>query len=145
MEPETRNSLLGWHWNTHTENGGSFFMKPSTGLSEACHSGVKLSSLPGVLGHFLSLLLTHSFSRHWGIHLKQRYSCSVKNWPRSGYKRAKNMGFPPLCSGKIALSSETFAFFETTSFSGASNISVHALAVTSIEMCTRQRFKNMNG
>ena len=39
------------------------------------------------------------------------------------------MGFPPLCSGKSALSSETFAFFETTiSFSSACNISVHALA-----------------
>ena len=47
----------------------------------------------------------------------------------------KNMGFPPLCS-------ETFAFFETTvSFSGARNISVHALAATSSEICTRQRFK----
>ena len=42
------------------------------------------------------------------------------------------MGFPPLCSGKKALSSETFAFFETTKyFPGARNISVHALAATS--------------
>ena len=41
------------------------------------------------------------------------------------------MGFLPLRSGKSALSSETFAFFETTiSFSGAHNISVHALAAT---------------
>ena len=41
----------------------------------------------------------------------------------------KNMGFPPLCSGKSVLSSETFAFFETNFFSGARNISVQALAV----------------
>ena len=61
-------------------------------------------------------------------------------------KRAKNMGFPPLCSEKSALSSETFAFFETTiSFSGACNISVHALAATSSKICTRKRCKNMNG
>ena len=39
------------------------------------------------------------------------------------------MGLPPLNSENNALSSETFAFFETTkSFSGARNISVHALA-----------------
>ena len=45
------------------------------------------------------------------------------------------MGFPPLCSGKNALSSETFAFFETTkSFSGARNISVHGLAATSRDL-----------
>ena len=56
------------------------------------------------------------------------------------------MGFPPLCSENNALSSETFAFFETKiSFSGARNISVHALATTSSEICTRQRCKNMNG
>ena len=56
------------------------------------------------------------------------------------------MVFPSLCSGKSALSSETFAFFETTrSFSGARNISVHALAATRSEMCTKQRCKNMNG
>ena len=55
------------------------------------------------------------------------------------------MGFALLCSGKSAVSSETFAFFETTiRFSGACNISVHALAATSSEICTRQR-KNMNG
>ena len=93
-----------------------------------------------------SLALAHSFSRHWGINLKQSIPCSVKNWPRSSIKRAKNMGFPPLCSEKSALSSETFAFFETTiSFLGACNISVHALAATSSEICTRQRCKNMNG
>ena len=35
--------------------------------------------------------------------------------------------------GNNALSSETFAFFETTiSFSGARNISVHALAATAV-------------
>ena len=52
------------------------------------------------------------------------------------------MGFPPLCSEKSALSSETFAFFETTiSFSGACNISVYALGATSSEICTRQRCK----
>ena len=56
------------------------------------------------------------------------------------------MGFPPLCSEKSALSSQTFAFFETTiSFSGASNISVHALAATSSDIFTKQRCKNMNG
>ena len=56
------------------------------------------------------------------------------------------MGFPPLCSGKSVLSSETFAFFETAiSFSGACNISVHALAAASSEICTRQRCRNMNG
>ena len=45
------------------------------------------------------------------------------------------MGFSPICS-------ETFAFFETTkSFSVARNISVHALAATSSEICTRQRCK----
>ena len=34
-----------------------------------------------------------------------------------------------MCSGKNALSSETFAFFQTTkSFSGTRNISAHALA-----------------
>ena len=72
--------------------------------------------------------------------------CSIKNWPRSGIKRAKNMGFPSLCSGKSALSSETFAFFETTiSFSGACNIWVDGLAATSSEICTRQRCRNMNG
>ena len=39
------------------------------------------------------------------------------------------MGFSPVCSENNALSSETFSFFETTiSFSGARNISVHALA-----------------
>ena len=38
------------------------------------------------------------------------------------------MGYPLLRSGKKALSSETFAIFETTkSFSGARNISVHAM------------------
>ena len=58
--------------------------------------------------------LSHSFSRHY---------------PRSGIKRAKNMEFSPLCWENNALSSETFAFFETTiSFSGTHNISVHALA-----------------
>ena len=41
------------------------------------------------------------------------------------------MEFSLLCSENNALSSETFAFFETTSFSGARNISVHALAATS--------------
>ena len=47
------------------------------------------------------------------------------------------MGFPILCSGKSPLSSETIAFFEATkSFSGARNISVHALAATSTEICT---------
>ena len=47
------------------------------------------------------------------------------------------MGLPPLCSEKSALSSETFAFFETTiSFSGTRNISVHALAATSSQICT---------
>ena len=56
------------------------------------------------------------------------------------------MEFPPLCSGKSALSSETFAFFETTiSFSGAHNISVHALAAASSGIRTRQRCKNMSG
>ena len=56
------------------------------------------------------------------------------------------MGIPPLCSGKSALSSETFEFFETTlSLSGACNISVDALAATSSEICTRQSCKNMNG
>ena len=56
------------------------------------------------------------------------------------------MGFALLCSGKNAFSSETFAFFETTkSFSGARNISIHALAATSSGICTRQRCKNMNG
>ena len=56
------------------------------------------------------------------------------------------MGFPPLCSEKSALSSETFTFFETTIyFSGACNISVHALAAMSSEICTRQHCKNMNG
>ena len=45
------------------------------------------------------------------------------------------MGFPPLYSGRNALSSETLAFFETTkSFPGARNISVHALAATSSEI-----------
>ena len=94
----------------------------------------------------LQLSLYHSFSRHWGRNLKERYSCSVKNRPRSGIKRAKNMGFPPLCSGQSALSPEKFAFFETTiSFSGACNISVDALAATSSEICIRQHCKNMNG
>ena len=70
----------------------------------------------------------------------------LKNYPRSGIKGAKNIGFPPLYSGKSAISSETFAFFQTTkSFSGACNISVHALAATSSEICTRQRCKNING
>ena len=45
------------------------------------------------------------------------------------------MEFPPLSSGKSAFSSETFAFFGTAiSFSGACNISVHALAATSSEI-----------
>ena len=52
------------------------------------------------------------------------------------------MGFPPLCPGNSALSSQTFAFFETTkSFSDARNISVHVLAPTSSEICTRQHCK----
>ena len=56
------------------------------------------------------------------------------------------MAFPPICSGKSVLSSETLAFFVTKiSFSGACNISDHALAATSSEICTRQRCKNMNG
>ena len=56
------------------------------------------------------------------------------------------MEFSPLCSGNNALSSETFAFFETIKFfSGARNISVHALAAMSSGICTRQRCKNMNG
>ena len=56
------------------------------------------------------------------------------------------MGFSPLFSEKNALSSETFAFFETTkSFLGARNISVHALAATSSEICTRECCKSMNG
>ena len=38
------------------------------------------------------------------------------------------MGSPPLYSGKSAVSSEIFAFFETTFFSDARNISVHTLA-----------------
>ena len=43
---------------------------------------------------------------------------------------------------RMFFSSETFVFFETTiSFSGACNISVHALAATSSEICTRQRCK----
>ena len=41
------------------------------------------------------------------------------------------MEFSPLCSENNALSSETFTFFETKiSFSGARNVSVHALAAT---------------
>ena len=61
-------------------------------------------------------------------------------------KRAKNMGFPSLCSGKSAFSSESFTFFETTiSFSGPRNISVDTLTATSSEIYTRQRCKNMNG
>ena len=56
------------------------------------------------------------------------------------------MGFPPLCSGKSALSSEIFPFFETRiSISGACNISVHAVAAKSSEICTRERCKNMIG
>ena len=55
------------------------------------------------------------------------------------------MGFPPLCSETSALSSETFAFFETTIYSsGACNISVHALAATSSEICTKQHCKNIS-
>ena len=109
-----------------------------------CRNISPLYPLPPSLA--LSLSRSRSFSRHWGINLKQRYSCSVKNWPRSSIKRTKNMGFPPLCSGKSVLSLETFAFFETTIyFSVACNISVHALAATSSEMYTRQRCKNMNG
>ena len=55
------------------------------------------------------------------------------------------MGFSPLCSENNTLSSETFAFFETTiSFSGARNISVHALTTTSSGIRTRQRCRNMN-
>ena len=43
------------------------------------------------------------------------------------------MAFSPLCLENNVLSSETFPFFETTiSFSGACNISVHALAATSM-------------
>ena len=56
------------------------------------------------------------------------------------------MGFSPICSENNALSSETFAFFETTiPFSGARNISVQALAATSSGIRTRQRCRNMNG
>ena len=56
------------------------------------------------------------------------------------------MGFSPICSENNGLSSETFAFFETTkSFSGARNISVHALAAMSSSICTGQCCKNMNG
>ena len=54
------------------------------------------------------------------------------------------MEFSPLCSGKSALSSEIFAFFETTIyFSSAYNVSVHALAATSSEIWTRQRCRNI--
>ena len=35
------------------KNGGLFLNKPSAGLSEACHGGVKLSSVPGVVTHFI--------------------------------------------------------------------------------------------
>ena len=56
------------------------------------------------------------------------------------------MEFSLLCSENNALSSETFAFFETKiPFSGARNISVHTLAATSSGIRTRQRCKNMNG
>ena len=56
------------------------------------------------------------------------------------------MEFSPLCSENNALSSEIFAFFETTiSFSVARNIAVHALAATCSGIWTRQRCKNMNG
>ena len=56
------------------------------------------------------------------------------------------MGFAPLCSENNSLSSETFAYFETKIyFSGARNISVHALAATSSGILTGQRCKNMNG
>ena len=52
------------------------------------------------------------------------------------------MEFSPLCSENTALSLETFAFFETTiSFSGAHNISIHALAATNSGIRTRQRCK----
>ena len=52
------------------------------------------------------------------------------------------MGFPPLCSEKSGLPSETFAFFESTiCFWGACNISVDALAATSSEICTSQVVK----
>ena len=51
------------------------------------------------------------------------------------------MEFSPLWSENNAVSSETFAFFETTiSFSGARNISFHALAATSSGI---KRAKNM--
>ena len=59
-----------------------------------------------------SLALIHSFSSLCGIKFKTVIPCSVKNWPRSGIKRAKNMRFPSLCSEKSALSSETFAFLK---------------------------------
>ena len=56
------------------------------------------------------------------------------------------MGFSPVCSENNALSSETFALFETTIyFSGARNILVHALAATINGICTRERCQNMNG
>ena len=70
----------------------------------------------------------------------------TENSPTAPLKRTKNIGFSPVCSENNALSSETFAFFETTiCFSGACNISVDALAATSSEIYTRQRCKNMNG
>ena len=42
------------NWKLHCwKNGGSFLKKPSAGLLEACHGGVKLSSVPGVVTHVI--------------------------------------------------------------------------------------------
>ena len=42
------------NWKMHCwKNGGSFLKKPSAGLSEACHGGVKQSSMPEVVTHVI--------------------------------------------------------------------------------------------
>ena len=41
-------------WKMHCwNNGGSFFKKPSAGLSEACYGSVKQSSVPGAVTHVI--------------------------------------------------------------------------------------------
>ena len=44
------------------KNGESFVKKPSTGLSQACHGGVKLSSVPGVVTHVIERPFSLSLS-----------------------------------------------------------------------------------
>ena len=91
-----------------------------------------------VFSLFLPSLTNKSKTKAFPVHLKtilEVVLSELKIWDFHHYVQER-----------IFLWSETFAFFETTkSFSGARNISVHALAATSSGIRTRQRCKNMNG